>query len=217
MEDLLPMLLEDKDFYETSGGGVTLSGGECLCQADFCAEIKKRLKEEGIRTAIDTCGFVPKESIDKVIPYTDIFLYDIKAIEEEIHIKCTGRSNKLIIENLKYIDDCGKSIQIRIPYVPGYNSDQIDKMIESMEGLKNLTKVRVLTYHKHAGLKYLTGRQPSFCMFHCYDNYKSRIDCICVNDSENYIKYRFCKRFQTLKPELLSQGGEMFIFQSRIS
>ena len=68
MEDLLPMLLEDKDFYETSGGGVTLSGGECLCQADFCAEIKKRLKEEGIRTAIDTCGFVPKESIDKSRP-----------------------------------------------------------------------------------------------------------------------------------------------------
>ena len=65
VEQLLPMLLEDKEFYETSGGGVTLSGGECLCQADFCEVLLKRLKENGIYTAVDTCGFVSRDSIDK--------------------------------------------------------------------------------------------------------------------------------------------------------
>lgn len=154
VEELLPILLEDKDFYETSGGGVTLSGGECLCQVDFCIELLKSLKEHGIKTAIDTCGFVSKESIDKVIPYTDVFLYDIKAVDDNVHFRCTGQSNKTILENLRYIDDCGKNIEIRIPYVPGYNADQIEPIIKIMLELKNIVKVRVLPYHNYAGSKY---------------------------------------------------------------
>ena len=154
VEELLPVLLEDKDFYDTSGGGVTLSGGECLCQADFCAELLKALKEEGINTAVDTCGFVPKVNIDKVIPYTDIFLYDIKAIDEDVHSKCTGQSNKLILENIRYIDSLGKPIEVRIPYVPEYNSDQIEKIAEFLKPLKNIKAVKVLPYHNYAGSKY---------------------------------------------------------------
>jgi len=154
VEALLPILLEDKDFYENSGGGITLSGGECLMQADFCAELLKKLKENGIHTAIDTCGFVSQQEIDKVMPYTDIFLYDLKAYDEDVHIKCTGHSNKIILENLKYIDGCGKQTEIRIPYVPEYNSDQIEKLAEVIKKLKNLTKVRVLPYHNYAGSKY---------------------------------------------------------------
>lgn len=154
IEELLPLLLEDKDFYETSGGGVTLSGGECLCQADFCAELLKALKKEGINTAVDTCGFVSKEAIDKVLPYTDTFLYDIKAIDEDVHIKCTGQSNKIILENLKHIDSLGKKIEIRIPYVPEYNSDQIEKIAWVLRILKNIKAVKVLPYHNYAGSKY---------------------------------------------------------------
>ena len=154
VEELLPKLLEDKDFYETSGGGVTLSGGECLCQADFCAELLKALKENGINTAVDTCGFVPKEAIDKVLPYTDMFLYDIKAIDEDIHIKCTGQSNKQILENIKYIDSCKKAIEVRIPYVPQFNDNQIDKTAEFLKPLENIKAVKVLPYHNLAGLKY---------------------------------------------------------------
>ena len=154
VDELLPLLLEDREFYENSNGGVTLSGGECLMQADFCAELLKRLKENGIHTAVDTCGFVPKEAIDKVMPYTDIFLYDLKAFDEEVHKKCTGQSNRIILENLRYIDQCGKAIEVRIPYVPDYNSDQMEKLAELMSGLKNLTKVRVLPYHNYAGSKY---------------------------------------------------------------
>lgn len=154
VEELLPILLEDKDFYETSAGGVTVSGGECLCQADFCAELLKALKEKGINTAVDTCGFVPKEAIDKVLPYTDMFLYDIKAIDEDVHIKCTGQPNKQILENLKYIDSCGKTIEVRIPYVPDYNDNQIDKIAEFLKSLKNVKAVKVLPYHNYAGSKY---------------------------------------------------------------
>lgn len=154
VKELLPILLEDKDFYDTSGGGVTLSGGECLCQADFCAELLKALKEKGINTAVDTCGFVSKEAIDKVMPYTDTFLYDIKAIDEDVHIKCTGQSNKQILENLKYIDSCGKAIEIRIPYVPDFNDNQIDKIAEFLKPLKNVKTVKVLPYHNYAGSKY---------------------------------------------------------------
>ncbi len=151
---LLPQLLEDKEFYKNSGGGVTLSGGECLCQADFCAELLKKLKEQGIHTAVDTCGFVSKDALDKVIPYTDIFLYDIKAIDEDVHIKCTGQSNKLILENIKYVDSLSKSIEVRIPYVPEYNSDQTEKIAEFLKTLKNVKAVKVLPYHSYAASKY---------------------------------------------------------------
>ncbi len=154
VDDLLPILLEDRDFYESSGGGVTLSGGECLCQADFCAELLKRLKTEDINTAVDTCGFVDKNAIDKVIPYTDMFLYDIKAIDQDVHIKCTGKPNKIILENLKYIDYLGKKTEIRIPYVPEYNDNQIEKIAGFLKDLKNITAVKVLPYHNYTGSKY---------------------------------------------------------------
>lgn len=154
VNELLPVLLADKDFYESSGGGVTLSGGECLMQADFCAELLRKLKEQGINTSVDTCGFVRKSAIDAVAPYTDIFLYDIKAIDEEVHIKCTGYSNKLILENIRYIDSLNKKIEVRIPYVPEYNSDQIEKTALFLKTLNNLTKATVLPYHNYAGSKY---------------------------------------------------------------
>lgn len=154
VEELLPILLEDRDFYETSGGGVTLSGGECLMQADFCAELLKKLKENEIHTAVDTCGFVSKERLDKVIPYTDVFLYDIKAYDEDIHIKCTGVSNKQILDNIKYLDSLGKAIEIRIPYVPDYNDSQIEKTALFLAPLQNIKKIRVLPYHNYAGSKY---------------------------------------------------------------
>lgn len=154
VDELMPLLLEDRDFYENSGGGVTLSGGECLMQADFCRELLKKLKENGIHTAVDTCGFVSRDALDKVIPYTDIFLYDIKAYDEDVHIKCTGQSNKIILENLRYIDSCGKKTEIRIPYVPVYNDNQIEKIAQFLSELKNCMKVRVLSYHNYAGSKY---------------------------------------------------------------
>ena len=153
-EELLPILLEDKDFYESSGGGITLSGGECLCQDDFSKQLLSLCKKEGLNTAIDTCGFVKRKALDKVIPYTDVFLYDLKAFDDDVHILCTGHSNRIILENLKYIDSLRKAIEIRIPLVPGYNDGEIEKIAKFLTSLKNVTKVRVLPYHNYAGSKY---------------------------------------------------------------
>jgi len=154
VDEVMPILLEDKDFYDNSDGGVTISGGECLCHADFCAELLKRLKENEINTAVDTCGFVSRKAIDKVMRYTDVFLYDLKAYDEDVHIKCTGQPNGLILENLKYLDECGKKIEIRIPYVPNFNDNQLIKIAEFLSKFQNITKVRVLPYHNYAGSKY---------------------------------------------------------------
>ncbi len=153
-DDILPVLLEDADFYRSSGGGVTLSGGECLLQADFCAELLKKLKEHGVSTAVDTCGDVPEEAILKVLPYTDIFLYDLKAVDEDVHIRCTGRSNKRILENLRMIDASGASSEIRYPYVPGCNDNQAEPIAAFLSGLRHITGIRVLPYHNYAGSKY---------------------------------------------------------------
>lgn len=154
VEELLPVLLKDKDFYDNSGGGVTLSGGECLLQADFCAELLKNLKKYDISTAVDTCGFVSQDALDKVIPYTDIFLYDVKAFNEELHKKITGHSNKRILENLLYLDKQGSKTEIRIPYVPNYNDKEIHQIGKFLSSLKHLIKVRILPYHNYASSKY---------------------------------------------------------------
>ena len=154
VEEVMSVILEDKEFYGISGGGVTLSGGECLMQADFCAKLLKSIKAHTINTAVDTCGFISKETLDKIMPYTDIFLYDIKAYDDDVHIKCTGQSNKLILQNLRYLNSCGKDIEIRIPYVPDFNSGQIKKIAEYLADLKNIKKVKILSYHNYSTSKY---------------------------------------------------------------
>lgn len=154
VEELLPIILRDKEYFDNSSGGVTVSGGECLLYADFCAELLKRLKEEHINTAVDTCGFISKTALEKVMPYTDVFLYDMKAFDGEIHKKCTGRDNATILQNLLYLDENGCKTEIRIPFVPDFNDGEIDKIGTFLVKLKNLTKIRVLSYHNYAGSKY---------------------------------------------------------------
>ena len=153
-KDLLPELLEDRAFYENSGGGVTLSGGEPLLQADFAKELLSLLKNEGISTAVDTSGLVPFSAFEKVVPYTDDFLYDIKAIDEDTHLFCTGVSNRLILENIKRLDEAGKNIEVRYPFVPDHNDGEVEKIGAFLSGIKNLKKVRVLPYHAYAKSKY---------------------------------------------------------------
>ena len=153
--ELLPILLEDADFYKSSNGGVTLSGGECLLWADFCAELLEKLHANGIHTAVDTCGDVPREALDKVLPHTDVFLYDIKTFDSRLHEIATGRPNERILENLRYLDSVGAPCEIRIPYVPEFNGGELEKIATFLEGLSNVTRVRVLPYHNYAGSKYL--------------------------------------------------------------
>ena len=161
VEELLPRLLEDRPFYETTGGGVTLSGGECLLQADFCAELLKKLKSEGIHTAVDTCGFVARDAINKVLPYTDLFLYDLKAMDPAVHSQCTGQENQVILHNLQYLDAQGAEIEIRIPFVPGYNDHQVSGIRAFLDSLTRPHPVKLLAYHNYAGSKYAALSMPN--------------------------------------------------------
>lgn len=154
VDELIDEITKDYDFYAESGGGITLSGGEPLLHAEYCAELLMKLKQKDINTAVDTCGYVSQKAIDKVLPYTDTFLYDIKAIDEDVHIECCGVSNKIILENLLYIDSKGKKIEVRIPYVPEMNDSQIKKIGLFLKDIKNLVRVRVLKYHNLATDKY---------------------------------------------------------------
>lgn len=153
VEELLEKILEDKIFYDTSNGGVTLSGGECLMQSEFCAELLKRCKENGLHTAVDTCGYVKRAALDLVIPYTDIFLYDIKAYDEEVHRKCTGKSNEIILQNLLYLTEKACNIEIRIPYAPDYNHGEMEKVAEFLSGLRGISKIKILPVHNFTDAK----------------------------------------------------------------
>lgn len=142
--------LRDKAFYETSGGGVTLSGGEPLLQADFAAEILKICKENGIHTAVETAANVPWSSFEKVMPYLDLVLCDIKCIDEEKHKKFTGVSNKVILENAEKLKQSRTEILFRTPVIPGYNDDEIEKIA----GFCKPCRYEILAYHKTGCGKY---------------------------------------------------------------
>ena len=127
VDELFNIIIKDKIFYETSGGGVTFSGGECLLQQDFLCEILEKCKAAGIHTAVDTAGHIHWNVFEKVLPYTDLFLYDMKAFDCNIHRKYTGVSNECILENLKKLFEAGANIWIRIPVIPGVN-DTVKEM-----------------------------------------------------------------------------------------
>lgn len=154
VEELLPILLQDKEFYDNSGGGVTLSGGECLMQPEFAAALAKALTEKGVRVNIDTCGFVSRSALEGVIPYTDTFLYDLKAIDAAVHKRCTGQENGIILENLEYLCSRGCKIEIRYPLVMGYNDKECAKIGEFLQNKPGITKIKVLQYHDFSTSRY---------------------------------------------------------------
>ena len=147
-------LLKDEIFMKNSGGGVTFSGGEPLLQPELCVAIAKLLKQNDVNIAIDTCGAVSREAIDQVLPYTDTFLFDIKAIDEGVHIACTGVSNKQILENIRYVDQMGIPLEIRYPYIPTMNDGEWERIAHFIKSLKNVRYVRILPYHNYAERKY---------------------------------------------------------------
>ena len=153
-DTLCDILERDKSYFDQSGGGVTLSGGECLAQPKFAAEVARRLKERGIGVYVDTCGFVGRAALDAIIPYTDKFLYDIKAIDSSVHKKCTGRDNAIILENLAYLSSRGCRIEIRYPLVVGYNDGECQKIGEFLASVGGIEKIKVLKYHNFAGSRY---------------------------------------------------------------
>ncbi len=153
--EAVKIALEDRMFYATSGGGVTVSGGEPLLQADFVRALFEELKKEAIHTAVDTCGNVAWERFEKVLPVADMFLYDVKHIDSQAHKALTGAGNELILDNLKRLSDAGKRIEIRMPFVPGCNADDdtVRRIGELLGGL-SIERMKVLPYHSLARSKY---------------------------------------------------------------
>ena len=156
-EELLREVMKDAAFY-SGVGGLTFSGGECLLQVDFVCESLKLAKSYGLHTAIDTSGYVPWESIESTLPYCDLYLYDIKAIDSDLHKKFTGVNNRLILENLRRLSSTGKDIWIRVPLIPDFNDSEkemmaISELVSSLDSIKSLT---LMPYHSLGASKYDT-------------------------------------------------------------
>lgn len=148
-EQVLEEVLRDKTLYHTSGGGVTFSGGEPLLQADFVAEAAKQLQAEGIPTAIDTALNVPWDSVEKALPYAELFLVDVKMADCQKHKKYTGAGNDRILQNLYRLAEY-KPLYIRIPVIGGVNDTEeemanIAKLLLPVRA--SIKQINLLTYH----------------------------------------------------------------------
>lgn len=167
-EDVCEEVLKDKSFYENTGGGVTFSGGECMLQIDFLTEVLKVCKEAGIHTAVDTAGFVPFKRFEQVIPYTDLFLYDIKCYKCDKHRRYTGVPNELILENLKKLLELGEPVWVRVPIIPEVNDteEEMREIKAFLDSCKEPEKVELLPYHFLGEHKYSAiGRMAQrFCV-----------------------------------------------------
>lgn len=164
VEELVKELKKDEMFYEQSGGGVTLSGGEVMtADMDYVERLCKKLVQFGITVTIDTCGYAPYENFEKILPYIDTFLYDIKTMDNEIHKKYMGAGNELILSNLERLNAAGARIYIRIPTIKEVNgTDQSMKDIIAylLEKKIQAACVNLLPYHNTGSAKYakLGGR-----------------------------------------------------------
>lgn len=144
--ELLHEIVKDRNYFDLSGGGVTLSGGEPLQQVEFCLELLKKLKRQGINTALDTSGYAPYRFFKKIMPYVDIILFDIKIMNEHLHEKYTKVSNSLILENFRQICMTGKRVIVRIPVIPGFtdaqaNIAEIEKFVKQQPGNIQIEKI----------------------------------------------------------------------------
>lgn len=155
--DLIKEILKEKIFMEESNGGVTFSGGEPLMQADFLKEILKLCKTENIHTAIDTSGYAVQDKLAKILPFTDLFLYDLKLMDDTKHQHYANVSNKIIHENLLYLLKNDKTVRIRIPLIPEINSnnENIDDTLKYLERMPHpVDRIDLLPFHSLSSHKY---------------------------------------------------------------
>lgn len=154
VDEVLKEIIKDNAFYTRSQGGVTLGGGEPLLQADFAVSILKECKKRGLNTAIETAGHVPWENIEKVITYTDLFLYDVKQMDPKIHKQYTGVDNKLILSNLEKLTKEAMII-VRTPVIPGFNDTETDiNDIAQYVTKLDIKELNLLPYHSYGKNKY---------------------------------------------------------------
>ena len=151
-DEVMQVVLKERPFFDQSGGGVTLTGGEPLAQPDFAVSILKACKTYEIHTAIDTCGFVAPDTLMATIPYTDLYLYDLKVMDPVKHKLYTGVDNHIVLSNLRRLGEAGAAINARMPFIPGINTDEdnIKAMGEFLSQTAGITQLNILPYHSAA-------------------------------------------------------------------
>ena len=154
-EEILDVILRDIIFYETSGGGVTFSGGEALLQAEALRELLSLCKTRQLHTVLDTAGNVPWQAFEKVMEVTDLFLFDIKFVSEELHLNWTKTSNKQILENVRRLCELKQRIWIRVPVIPHANiNEEMKKIAFFVASLPSVDRIELLPYHAYGEGKY---------------------------------------------------------------
>ena len=148
--DALQTVLRDKAFYRTSGGGVTLTGGEPLCQPDFARELLRLCRENGVDTAMETCGYAPWETLEGLLPLLDHVYYDIKGIDPALHRRNTGVSNERILRNAERLKATGADVTFRMPYIPGFN----DGELSAVKAFAGDFPLQLMPYHATGEGKY---------------------------------------------------------------
>ena len=155
VEEVIGEVEKDVKFYENSGGGVTLSGGEPTAQSGFALEILRNCKALGIHTVLDTCGYAPWSIFEELMPYVDLFLYDIKCINSKKHHEATGKSNDLILGNVKKLCK-DKNMKVRVPMIPGFNDTraEVKEIARFLKEELGPVEVELLEYNKWGENKY---------------------------------------------------------------
>ena len=164
-DEIIREVDKDMAFYKNSGGGITFSGGEAMIYPEHVRDIARKYKEDGVSTAIETCGFVPWENYKMVMDYIDIFLFDIKMLDEKKHLKYTGGSNRQILENARRLHEQGKTVIPRMPIIPGINDSKEDIARAAKWMKANLgdgLQMHVLPYHNFGLNKYRALEKPYF-------------------------------------------------------
>ncbi len=155
IDEVFNIVMRDEAFYRNSGGGLTLSGGEPLLQVEFATELVKRVQQQGVHTAIETAGYVPYSSLEAVLPFVDLFLFDLKLIDRQKHIEWTLVPNRIILENIKLLSQSDKEIILRVPLIPGVNDgDEFVSIVEFIRSLPSIREIHILPYHKMGDTKY---------------------------------------------------------------
>ena len=157
VEEVMETVMKDRTYYARTGGGLTLSGGECLCQPDFARDLLRAAKDAGITTAIESMGCAKWETIQQILPYLDHYLMDIKHISGEKHKQFTGRSNELMLENARKIAESGQTkLSIRVPVVPTFNDrpEEIRDIARFADKLPGVEEIYLLPYHRLGQDKY---------------------------------------------------------------
>ncbi len=156
VEEVMAEIERDRHFYEESGGGVTFSGGEPLVQRAFLKDLLRACKEKEIHTAVDTCGYTPWPALDSIRPDTDLFLYDLKLMDDTRHRLYTGVPNGLILHNLEALSRSGARIIVRVPVIPGITDDEenLRQTAAFVAGLPHIERLDLLPYHHSAAGKY---------------------------------------------------------------